>query len=65
MKGVTYGWLIVVVPNLQLFKKFNRSYTAKVKIRNDELIQVEGKGHASIYTRKGIKFIPDVLYVLP
>ena len=50
-------------PNLQFLKKLDKFFITKVKISNGELIHIEGKGCVAIYTKVGIKFIRNVLYV--
>ena len=46
-----------------MFQEIDRTIVSKVKIGNEQLIDVKGKGTVKIMSPKGAKLINDVLYV--
>ena len=51
--------------NSKSFMELDRSYTSVVKLGDEKLKKVEGKGTVAVHTEEGNqKFIHDVLYVL-
>ncbi|GKV37174.1 hypothetical protein SLEP1_g45233 [Rubroshorea leprosula] len=52
-----------MTPNVAIFKSLDRKYNSKVKLGNGELMEVKGKGVATVETQTGIKYIHDVLFV--
>lgn len=46
-----------------IFKEIDRSVKSQVKLGNGELVEVEGKGTIAVNTKKGTRFIRDVLLV--
>ena len=49
--------------NSKLLKELDASINVSIKIGNGEVIQSVGEGTIAILTKKGTKFIHDVLYV--
>jgi hypothetical protein len=48
----------------QLFEELDETFKLKVKLGDDKLIQVEGKGKVAVHTKEhGMKFIPNVYYI--
>ncbi|GKV35861.1 hypothetical protein SLEP1_g44067 [Rubroshorea leprosula] len=52
-----------MTPNESCFKSLNKSFTSKVRLGNGELVEVKGRGVATVDTLTGIKLIYDVLFV--
>jgi len=47
----------------QIFSKLDRSVKTKVILGNGLIVQAQGRGSAAIYTKQGIKYIHDVLFI--
>ncbi|GKV32739.1 hypothetical protein SLEP1_g41324 [Rubroshorea leprosula] len=52
-----------MTPNESCFKSLDKSFTSKVRLGNGELVEVKGRGVATVDTPIGIKLIYDVLFV--
>jgi hypothetical protein len=46
-----------------MFKTLDESYKSRVKVGNEEFLEVKGKGSVNVQTSSGIKIIPDVLFI--
>ena len=49
---------------LSFFTSIDRSFQPNVKLGNDEIVQAKGKGTIAVKTKKGMKVVNDVLYIL-
>lgn len=47
-----------------LFETLDKSFISKVKIKNGEFVEVQGKGDVVIKTFTGTKLIFNMLYIL-
>lgn len=45
------------------FVDLDQSYQSKVKVGNDDLVEVKGQGEVVVQTKTGTKLIVDVLFV--
>ncbi|GKV37176.1 hypothetical protein SLEP1_g45235 [Rubroshorea leprosula] len=52
-----------MTPNESCFKSLDKSFTSKVRLGNGELVEVKGRGVATVDTPTSIKLIYDVLFV--
>ncbi|XP_021607686.1 uncharacterized protein LOC110611601 [Manihot esculenta] len=57
------GCTVHMAKDADLFSSLDSSIKTKVKLANGQLVQVEGKGTISIYSKLGTNFIFDVLLV--
>ena len=57
------GCTVHMAKDADLFSSLDSSIKTKVKLANGQLVQAEGKGTVSIYSKSGTKFISDVLLV--
>jgi hypothetical protein len=46
-----------------MFKTLHESYKSRVKVGNEEFLEVKGRGSVNVQTSSGIKTIPDVLFI--
>ena len=49
--------------NKNIFLDMDKTINSQVKISNDDLVNVKGKGTSGIQTKVGTKYIRDVLLV--
>ena len=50
--------------HLVIFSSIDTSIRPRIKLENGDVVQAKKKGTIAINTRKGIKFINNVLYIL-
>ncbi|GLT45830.1 hypothetical protein SLA2020_196340 [Shorea laevis] len=49
--------------NEAIFSELDKSVRIKVKLGNGSIVQSEGKGNVAVQTKKGTKYIHDVLFI--